>query len=383
MQRQHYSKERKQQVLARYASGQEQLKDILADEGIPKSTFTQWLREYDAITKDGHYAFTPMNFRHLLKENQHLKDIISVLHESCCNPNAPLSERLDEAENLYTKYNIHLVCEALQIDRGTFYNHIKRNKRDQAWFFLRREQLMPIIEQVFNDSNQVYGYRKMTAVLRSQGYCVSKEFVRSMMAEMGLISIRQYSKYIYSKNIKQCTNYLKQCFDVEKPNQMWVSDVTYFRVKQASFYICAIMDLFSRKIVAYSVGESNTSYLVKRTIRKAYEERAPLDKLTFHNDRGTNYKSQTVRKYLSSLGITQSFSRPHTPHDNAVIESFFAQLKTEELYHWKNMSVRQMKTSLAEYIDRYNDTRPQALLGNIPPNKYEENYFNNYNLPII
>lgn len=378
MQRQHYTQERKMQVLARYASSDEQLKDILADEEIPKSTFTQWLREYDKNTGNEYLAFTPKNFKTLVREKQQLQDVIAVLQESCCHPNAPLQEKLEEAENLYQKYNVHLVCKALNIDRGTFYNHINRNKRDNAWFFVRREKLRPVIEAVFDESNQTYGYRKITAILRSQGYCVSKEFVRDVMCEMGLISIKQYSKHIYSKDPHQCTNYVKQCFDVEEPNKVWVSDITYYKPKQTPFYICVIMDLFSRRIIAYSIGESNTAYLVKRTIKKAYEERYPFDKLTFHSDRGSNYKSQTIRKYLLELGITQSFSKPHTPHDNAVIESFFAQLKTEELYRWKNLPVRQMKESVAEYIEKYNSERPQLLLGNIPPAVYEANYYSNH-----
>lgn len=379
MKRHHYTQKRKQEVLARYASSQEHLKDILADEGIPKSTFTQWLREYDPTSRDGCLAFTPKNFRHLIRENQHLKDIISVLQESYCSPRAPIKERLTEAENLYKKYNVHLVCEALDISRSTFYNHIKRNQRNNAWFYLRREDLKKEIEKIFSDSNQIYGVRKITAALRSQGMVVSANLVRDLMREMGLISVRQYSKYVHNKELYQCKNYVRRFFETDAPNIVWVSDVTYFKLKDTPFYICAILDVFSRKVIAYSIGETNSSYLIKRTIRQAYNERCPGPGLIFHSDRGSNYKSKSVRSYLYTLGITQSFSKPHTPYDNAVMESFFATLKQEKLYRWKYRSVREFKESVAQYMNWYNNSRLHDYLGNIPPTIYESSYLSRFN----
>ena len=142
MQRQHYTTEEKNAVLSRYAVGDIEVKQLLAEHGIPKSTFNQWLREYDRrLDCNGKYDFSPRNFRHLIKRNDHLEDLLSVLNASYCSPNASHTERLLEAERLYRNYNVHLVCEALNISRSSFYNHIKRNKREQAWYFLRREEL--------------------------------------------------------------------------------------------------------------------------------------------------------------------------------------------------------------------------------------------------
>ena len=130
MQRRHYTEEEKNAVMSRYAAGGEEVKSMLAEYGIPKSTFNQWLREYDLrYGGESKYDFTPRNFRSILRRNDHLEDLLAVLKDSYCSPNAPLRERLDEAERLYKNYNIHLVCEALNISRGSFYNHIKRNKR--------------------------------------------------------------------------------------------------------------------------------------------------------------------------------------------------------------------------------------------------------------
>lgn len=375
MQRKHYTQEQKEAILARYAVSNKQLKDFLIDEGISKSTFTQWLRKYKNQSPDDPYAFTPMNFRHLIKRNHHLEDVISVLQDSYCTPNAPLRERLEEAERLYPQYNIHLVCEALKIPRGTFYNHIKRNKRDKAWYFLRREELKPKIEKIFNESNQTYGVRKIASQLKAEGICVSANLIRDLMRELGLITVRSYSKYVYNKEMSQYKNYVCQLFEADEPNKTWMSDVTYFRFKDNPYYICAIIDLFSRKVISYSIGKSNTSYLVKKAIRQAYADRSPTGELIFHSDRGANYKSEAVRKLLLSLGIKQSYSKPHTPYDNAVMEAFFASLKQEELYRMRYRSERELKESLKNYIVFYNEHRLHESLGHVPPSTYEENYY--------
>lgn len=194
MHRKHYSEEEKNVVMSRYAAGGGEVKSILAEYGIPKSTFNQWLREYDLrYGCDSRYDFSPRNFRNILLRNDHLEDLVSVMRASYCSPNAPLKERLAEAEQLYKDYNVHLVCEALNIPRGTFYNHIKRNQRDNAWYCLRREDLKKEILRLFDDSRQVYGVKKMTAALRQKKISVSERLVRELMSEMGLISIRVYS----------------------------------------------------------------------------------------------------------------------------------------------------------------------------------------------
>lgn len=124
------------------------------------------------------------------------------------------------------------------------------------------------------------------------------------MWDLGLITVRSCSKYVYNKEMDQFKNYVCRFFEAYEPNKTWMSDITYFRVKDNPYYICAIIDLFSRKVIAYSIGKSKTSYLVKRTIRQAYNDRCPTGDLIFHSDRGANYRSEAVRKLLLSLGIT-------------------------------------------------------------------------------
>lgn len=292
----HYTDEEKNAIMSRYAAGGEEVKQMLAEYGVPKSTFNQWLREYDIkFGSNSKYDFTPRNFRNILRRNDHLEDLLSVLQDSYCSPNASFTERLNEAERLYKNYNVHLVCEALNISRGSFYNHIKRNKRENAWYFLRREELRKDIQDIFYNTGETYGARKMTAALRQRDITVSVHLVRELMSEMGLISVRVYSNYLYNKEFGKYKNYINQNFEVDAPNKVWVSDITYFRYKETPYYICVILDLFSRKVVACCVGRNNTTYLTKRTFREAYNARHPDDGLVFHSDRGSNYKSPETR----------------------------------------------------------------------------------------
>ncbi|MBR3377240.1 MAG: IS3 family transposase [Mogibacterium sp.] len=376
MQRRHYTEEEKNAVMSRYAAGGEEVKSMLVEYGIPKSTFNQWLREYDLrYGCESKYDFTPRNFRSILKRNDHLEDLISVMQASYCSPNAPLKERLNEAEQLYKDYNVHLVCEALNISRGTFYNHIRRNQRDNAWYCLRREELKKEILKLFDDSHQIYGAGKMTAALRQKKISVSERLVRELMSEMGLISIRVYSKYLYNKEFGKYKDYIQQFFEADCPNQIWVSDITYYRYKDVPYYICVILDLYSRKVIACKVSRSNSTHLVKTTFREAYNDRQPEPGLTFHSDRGSNYNSQAFRRLLASLKVTQSFSRAHNPYDNAVMESFFGTFKKEELYRSRYRSERQMKECIESYIRFYNEERLHEKLQYKTPVQVEEEYY--------
>ena len=375
MHRGHYSEEEKNAVMSQYASCGGEVKAMLAKLGIPKSTFNQWLREYDIkFGINSKYDFSPRNFRRILRRNDHLENLLAVLNDSYCSPNAPLRDRLEEAEKLYKSYNIHLVCEALNISRGSFYNHIKRNKREQAWYFLRREELKKEILEIIHDTSEIYGARKMTAALRQKNITVSVHLVRELMTELGLINVRVYSNYLYQKEFGKYKNFVNQNFEADYPNQIWVSDVTYFKFKENPYYICVIIDLFSRKVIGCCVGRNNSTYLVKRTFREVYNDRTPGYGLIFHSDRGPNYKAESFRILLASKNVTQSFSRAYVPYDNAVMENFFGSLKKEELYRWRYRSERELKERIKEYVDFYNNIRPHEKLRYKTPAKVEEEY---------
>lgn len=148
---------------------------------------------------------------------------------------------------------------------------------------------------------------------------------------------------------------------------------------EVPYYICVIIDLFSRKVIACKVSRSNSTQLVKTTFREAYNDRQPEPGLTFHSDRGSNYNAQAFRRLLASLKVTQSFSRAHNPYDNAVMESFFGTFKKEELYRSRYRSERQMKECIESYIRFYNEERLHEKLQYKTPVQVEEEYYQTVN----
>ncbi len=370
-----YTEEEKQSVIARYAVSKETVSDILDDTGIPRSTFYGWLEaEREATAHDASY-FSAANFHRLRHHAEHMERVISCLKEANCPPSAPLKEKLDEANRLYGKYSVHVLCDALSISRGTFYNHMRRRKGDNAWFVRRREELKPPIQEVYDESEQRFGYDSIAAVLRSRGINVSNKYVRELGREMGLFSIRNDSKLLYEKNNKGHKNRVRRQFNPDAPNQVWVSDVTYYKLKGRHYYICVILDLYSRMVIACKVSKRNSSALVKMAIKEAHENRHPGEGLILHNDRGMNYQSEAVKSYIASLHILHSFSAPHSPHDNAVMESFFSTLKREELYRKDYRSEREFLEALSKYVSFYNNERPIKMFQYRTPAKREFEYF--------
>ena len=306
-----------------------------------------------------------------------LEQKLEIIKQVGCSPNAPLREKLVALETLYGKYSVHLLCETMEVSRGTFYNHILRNKRDNTWYAKQREILRVEIKRVYDESNQVFGAGKITAVLKERGYNTCEETVRRLMKDMGLVSIRQRAKALYEQEKRRVpNNVLNQQFTVKRPNSVWVSDVTCYKFGNKIFYICAILDLYARKVVGCRAGLSNSIQLVKRTFKEAYENRKP-EKLLLHTDRGSNYSSYTFNSYLKSIAVTHSFSRAYVPYDNSVMESFFSNMKREELYRRKYRSEREIHKAITDYVTFYNDKRPHISNGYKTPTAKEELYFKN------
>ena len=371
-----FTNEEKQAILDRYISKAESPTSIIKSVGISKSTFYKWLSDYRTEQAEAkRKGLTLRNFNLLEAKVKRLEGIIEIIKKANVLPNAPLQQKLYAAEKLSVEYSVHMICDALDISRGTYYNHILRNKRDNTWYAKRREALRIQIQEVFDENSQIFGARKIAAILRNRGVKVSDEMVRELMKDMGLVSIRQEAKKLYTDDIKRHKNYLNQEFDPDVPNQVWVSDITYFKCNGKSYYICVIIDLYARKVIAYKAGKKNSTQLIKTTFKQAYENRQPSSSLIFHTDRGANYCSKTLNDYIKSLGITRSFSRPYVPYDNSVIESFFASLKREELYRKKYRTEGELFQALNDYMDFYNTRRPHAKIQYRTPEQKEREYW--------
>lgn len=374
MSKRHSLKE-KENAIKRYVKDRESPLTIIKDIGISKSTFYKWLSEdQDKQKQSDRKILTLRNFKLLEAKIARLEGIIEIIKKANILPNSPLKDKLYAAESISDDYSVHMLCEALDIPRGTYYNHILRNKRDNTWYAKRRETLREQIQEIYDESNQIFGAAKITAVLRRRDIKSSVNMVRQLMSDMGLVSIRQDAKKYYNDNARRHKNYLNQEFNTTAPDQVWVSDVTYFKCNNKQYYICAVIDLYARKIISYKIGKINSTQLVKTTFKIAYEKRKPSKSLIFHTDRGSNYISKVLNDYLKSLQITHSFSRAYVPYDNSVMESFFASLKREELYRKKYRSEKEFYKAVEDYIKFYNEQRPHAKLQYKTPNQKEREY---------
>ena len=370
-----FTNEEKQKVLERYISKSESPASIIKSVGISKSTFYKWLSDYQQEQADTkRKGLTLRNFNLLEAKVKRLEGMIEIIKKANVLPNSPLKQKLYAAEKLSREYSVHMICDALDIARGTYYNHILRNKRDNTWYTKRRETLRLQIQEIFDENSQIFGARKIAAILQNKGVKVSDEMVRELMKDMGLVSIQQEAKKLYTDDMKRYKNYLNQEFDPDAPNQVWVSDITYFKCNGKAYYICVIIDLYARKVIAYKAGKKNSTQLIKTAFKQAYACRQPSPSLIFHTDRGANYCSKTLNDYIKSLGITRSFSRPYVPYDNSVVESFFASLKREELYRKKYRTENELYQAIDDYMEFYNTRRPHAKIQYKTPEQKEREY---------
>ena len=373
-----YSNKEKLSIVARCQQG-ESIATLSNELAIPRSTLYRWLKSFPTDSAGKPLKFSYQEYTLLQRKVEKLQNIITILKSADCLVSAPLRERLHALEPFYGKYEIHTICEALDVDRGTFYNHMLRNKRENAWFEKRRQEYCQVIRDVFDEYHQVLGGEKIRTILIQRGHQISAEYVSRLMREMGLSSVRTTAKkeYLKLREPERKKNLLQQQFTATQPNQRWVSDVSCFKLGDHYFYVCVIIDLFSRKVIAYKISKRNSTQLITATFKMAYEERQPPSGLIFHSDRGAQYTSNRFQQLLHEHNTEQSFSQPGKPHDNAVAESFFASLKKEELYRREHPSDRAFQASVASYIEFYNTKRPHRTLKNLTPCQMEENFSKN------
>lgn len=214
---------------------------------------------------------------------------------------------------------------------------------------------------------------------RDYGIKISTGRVYRLMKTMQLPKMSTVKPRFLSAKMDEalpCTNVLQQHFNTDKPNQVWVCDLTYVKTGSRFSYICVVLDLFARKVVAFKVSNKMTTSLVIDTLKDALQKRKPSPNLLFHSDRGSQFTSKEFRAFLDTACITQSFSKPGHPWDNAVIECFFKYLKHEELNRRSFLDINQLKLAVFQYIEGfYNEFRPHSANNMLSPNQKEMLFF--------
>lgn len=350
--------------------------ETLQEFGISQASLFEWKKiyskEHDLII-DG--ASKYKNFRQSQAQLKKTEYILEVVRKASCGVNATIDEKMAAINELEGQYSIHVLCEALNLPRGTYYNR-KRREKTMTQLEKDDEQLKPIINQIFLDSKKRFGRKPIQYKLKEKGYQVSEKRVARLMKEMGLEVEKPKYMAEHKKPIPRYyfKNRLGREFEQDSPNKVWVSDITYVKVEDQYYYICIILDLFSRKAISYGISDLIDTTLTMKTFGEAYKKRGNPRNLMFHSDQGVQYTSFAFRQYLKSKKVKQSFSTPGTPYDNSVCESFFHTLKKEAIYHNLYSSPDELNSVMEEYIHFYNEERPHRKLNMKTPLQFETEF---------
>ena len=267
-------------------------------------------------------------------------------------------------ERFRGKYSIEDMCKVFGVSRSGYYDW--RNRQEQP---NKDQWLIDLITQAQIKSKQTYGHRRIQRwLLRKHKKHVNLKVILRVMRRYDLLSqIRRVRPYMqYQKALHKYPNLLDRQFDQVLPNRFWVTDITYIHTAKGMVYMCAVMDLCGKMVLAYRIGTDMTTSLVTDTIRDAKQKEMVTDGLALHSDQGSQYTSQAYFDLVKSYHIQPSMSSPGCPYDNSAMENFFGNLKTECLHRLKFSCKAEVEQAVAEYVQFYNFERINMKNGLTP-----------------
>ena len=259
----------------------------------------------------------------------------------------------------------------MEVSPSGYYGFVRRRGNG-----IRQADLIAKVREAHRISRQTYGSRRIMEHLQKNGLVIGRYRVRRLMQLAGVsaksrrrykITTRSNHRYLASPNL------IQGCFQTERPNVVWVSDITYIKTGEGWLYLAVIMDLYSRRIVGWALARNMAVDLVKNALTMAIGRRNPEPGLIHHSDRGIQYACDEYRRLLESHHIVSSMSRSGNCLDNAVAERFFCTLKMECLLNWRDMKAEEVKNDIIAYIEMfYNSERLHSYNGYLSPNEYED-----------
>ena len=262
------------------------------------------------------------------------------------------------------------------VSRNGYYDYLRRRERDPD---PEHEEKLGWVKDLADASDHTYGSRRMAKALRALGYGGTGRYhARRLMREAGVwVRYRRRYRATTNSNHRQPVfeNRLEREFAVDAPDHVYAGDITYVWTRQGWLYLAVVIDLYSRKVVGWSMGRRLKSTLVCDALQMAlWSRRPPKGQLIHHSDRGVQYASHAFRRLLKAHGIEGSMSRKGDCWDNAVVESFFGSLKSERV-HWRSYQSREeARADIVEYITMfYNSHRLHSYLGYQSPDEFERN----------
>lgn len=266
------------------------------------------------------------------------------------------------------------MCEALDVSPSGFYSWRSRPPSERSRY---DETLVREIRRSFSDSGDTYGVRRLWLDLLHWNHTVGRERVARLVRSLGLVAQPKKPKKPVDQGDRPesaiAPNNLDREFTASAPNQKWVADFTYVWTVEGWLFVAAVLDLFSRRIVGWSMQHRMTADLVTDALMMAVWRRRPEANVLHHSDQGSQYTSEQFQQLLATQGIECSMSRRGECHDNAAMESFFSRLKDERVSRRMYRTRAEAKADIFDYVERFhNPRRRQSTLGGLSPVEYEK-----------
>jgi transposase InsO family protein len=266
-------------------------------------------------------------------------------------------------------HSVVILCRVLQVARATFYEWLRLGDLPQE-----QDELSSKIHVLFDENHGRYGSRRLHKELAESGTKVSRSTVVRRLKTLNLRA-RPRPKFTVTTDSNHsdpvAENLLNREFTADAPNRRWVGDITYIWTAEGWLYLATLIDLYSRKVVGYSMSQNIDRQLVLGALRTAVGLRRPEPGLLHHTDRGSQYTSGDYQRELQGLGMVPSMSRKGNCWDNAVAESFFSSLKVEALHHLSFPTREAARGEVIRYIHWYNTRRRHSAVGNVSPDSFE------------
>ena len=265
------------------------------------------------------------------------------------------------------------LCKALDVSTSGFHDWLNRKPAART---LENESLLGIIRASFHDSDRTYGARRVWRDVLAQGMSCGLHRIERLMQQNALKARPRRRKLPSDTGLRAvhaiAPNILDRQFHAVAPNRKWVADFTYIWTAEGWLYVAAVIDLFSRRVVGWSMSAAMTAQLVTDALLMAIWRRGKPDALLHHSDQGSQYTSEQFRRLMADNGVTCSMSRSGNVWDNAAMESFFSTLKTERTAHKVYRSRNQARADVFDFIERfYNPKRRHSTIGYLSPMEFE------------
>ena len=283
------------------------------------------------------------------------------------------AERFGFIQAFGKELGVRYLCNWLGVSRSGSYAWIQRGDSDRA---RENRRLAEKIERIHKGSGGAYGSPRVFHALRRDGERIGCKRVERLMREAGLMGRAAVIYRRFAAIERFYRRYQNLKLDAPAPtriDQQWVADLTYIKVGSQWRYLAVVLDVFSRRVIGWSLGANKTAELTLRALRHALRARNPRRGLIFHTDRGVEYGARLIQAELTKKGLRPSMNRPGSCTDNAHVESFFHSLKAERIHGVRFECERQLRRTLCEYINSfYNQNRLHSGLGYLSPAEYEK-----------